>query len=696
MNLNQVFYPNTIAVIGASRRPKSVGNDIVKHLTSQGFQGVIYPINHKAEALYGHKVFSSTKDIKDTIDLVIVCIPAPHVAKVIEEAAIHNQTKAAIVISAGCKEVGEVELESQVKRVCDKHNIAMIGPNCLGLVNPEINMNASFAKIMPVFGNIGFISQSGAFCTSILDYAHHLKIGFSKFLSIGNKAQTDEIALLEYFASDDKTKVVGMYVEELHDASAFTRTAKKLTKAKNPKPIIVLKSGRTEAGATAVASHTGSLASNDKAYDALFAQAGVLRAYTIRELLEYLNIFSQNPISKVDSVAVVTNAGGPGVLTTDELILHGLKLAELESKTSTALKKFLPPAASTKNPVDILGDAVAARYEQTLLAIAKDKNTDAVLTLLTPQSMTEVEETADSIVEFKKNCTKPIVASFMGQDSVEAGVLKMAHEHVSTTAFPELAARGLAQMGKFYHWHNSEEGKIYNFKDVEPNKVKLYFSTAQKQYPEALALEILSKYQLPILKSKVVKSADEAHDEAAKMGGLLAMKIVSPDILHKSDVGGVSLNLSAQQVADEYKSMIKRVSSKMPKAKLEGALLMQMAPTGGLETIVGVKKDPILGHLIMFGLGGIYVEILKDVQFAFTPLTNLDTEKMIWSLKTADLFKGARGGQALDTEAISQVLGRISQLVTDFPQVEELDINPLLVLPKGQGVLCLDARIILS
>lgn len=695
MNLDSIFYPKSIAVIGASRQPKAVGNDIVKHLTHQGFEGVIYPINHNATALYGHKVYPSTTAIEDTIDLVIVCIPAPYVEEAIAQAAIHNHTKAAIVISAGCKEIGELELERQVKAVCDTHQVAMIGPNCLGLVNPEIKMNASFAKLMPEFGSIGFISQSGALCTSILDYAHHLKIGFSKFLSIGNKAQIDEIALLEYFASDDKTKVIGMYVEELQDARRFINACQTITKGSNPKPIIVLKSGRTQAGASAVASHTGSLASNDAAYDALFRQAGVLRAYTIRELLEYLDIFSLNRLTSVEQVAVITNAGGPGVLTTDELIINDLKLATLSKETKASLQSFLPKAASTKNPIDILGDATDDRYRQTLELIAKDSEVDAVLTLLTPQSMTEVEATAEAIIDFKSKSDKPIVASFMGQESVEAGVIKMAHAQVATTAFPELAARGLAQMGRFYRWTNQKPSSILTYPDLDKAVVTKAFGSGQTQFPESQALSILKAYGVPTLQSKVATSAAEALAIASEFGGELAMKIVSKDILHKSDVGGVKLHVTSRTVLEDFESMMRQVAKHAPNAELEGVLLMEMAPQG-IETIVGVMRDPSLGHMVMCGLGGIYVEILKDVQFAFAPLTKVDAERLVWSLKASALFAGVRGQAAADTDGLIAVLGRISQLVTDFPQIEELDINPLLVLPKGQGVRCLDARIILQ
>lgn len=696
MNLHSVFYPKSIAVIGASRTPKTVGNDIVKNLITQGYDGLIHPINPHAEVLYGHKVYASTKDLNEQIDLIIVCVPAPAVAQVIEDAAKHNGAKAAIVISAGCKEIGNKELEQIVRDVCDRYQIAMIGPNCLGVINPEIRMNASFAGLMPKPGNVAFISQSGALCTSILDYASHLEIGFSKFLSIGNKAQTDERNLLEYFAQDEHTKVIGMYVEELQNAPAFIATAQQITRGKNAKPIIVLKSGRTAAGASAVASHTGALASDDAAYDTLFKQAGILRANTIRELLEYIDIFSQNDAVLVEHVAIITNAGGPGVLTTDEVIKHGLNLATLNTKTQSKLKAYLPKAASTKNPVDILGDARADRYQQALEIVAKDKNTDAIISLLTPQSMTETEATADAIIQVKHNTAKPIVASFMGQKSVTTSVLKMESAGVSTTAFPELAARGLAKMGDFYQWSQEVTSPALTYTDVDKRLVKTAFSGNQKQFPEAEALHILQAYNIPTLKTARASSGDEAVTKAEEMNVPLAMKIISPEILHKSDVGGVRLNVTASTIRSEYEEMIKTVKQHMPQARIEGVLLMEMASKTGVETIVGVKKDTNLGHMLMFGLGGIYVEILKDVQFAFTPLTEKDARRMIDDLKTAKLFEGVRGQQPLDTSAITEVLGRISQLVIDFPEIKELDINPLLVLPKGQGAICLDARIILE
>lgn len=699
MSFPALFYPKSIAVIGASRKIKTVGNDVVKNLATQGYEGKIYPVNPSAEVLYGKKVYPSVSDIPDNIDLAVVAVPAPLVTQVTIEAA-DKGAQAIVVISAGCKEIGNVELEAELTRVCRQRGISLVGPNCLGVINPEIKMNASFAATMPEAGNIAFVSQSGALCTAVLDYAQELGIGFSKFVSIGNKADINELKLIEYFAKDPKTKVIAMYVEQLAEAQQIIQLVQKTTRGQHPKPVIVIKSGRTNEGAKAVASHTGSLSGGDAAYDALFNQSGMIRARSIAELFDLANIFSKNDLTNVENVAIITNAGGPGVLTTDEVISNGLKLAKLEDKTVTALKEFLPFAASTKNPIDILGDAMGERYEQTLQLVIKDKNVDGVIVLLTPQSMTEVEKTAKAILNAKLNDGKPIVASFMGSELVRPGINVMKKANAVTTNFPEPAAKALAVFGKFTKWSQTKTSSLMKFDDVDKAGVAQIFATARNNgqtiFPEAQALAILEAYKFPLLKTARAVNAAEAAQLVTQMGGKFAMKIVSPDILHKSDVGGVMLNIDAENVTTKFAEMIAKVSGNKPTAKLEGVLLMEMAPASGVELILGANKVPGLGTMIMFGLGGIYVEVFKDVNFAFSPMNEHDVIHMIESLRSSAIFDGVRGQAAIDRAKLIESIGRLSQLVTDFPEIVELDINPLLALPQGQGVKALDSRIVIE
>ena len=699
MTLNSLFYPKSIAIIGASSREKTVGNDVVKNLVEQGYQGKILPVNPKISELYGQKVYADVSGVDQEIELVVVAIPAKFVPANIELAA-SKGAKAAIVISAGFKETGEVELEQELQAVCAKHNIALVGPNCLGVINPEIQLNASFAQLMPELGEVAFISQSGALCTAILDYAQKLGVGFSKFISIGNKADVDELQLVRYFAEDKQTRVVMIYAEELTNAPEFISTLRQLNRGDNPKPIIILKSGRTEAGAGAIASHTGSLAGGDAAYTALFKQAGLIRANSIKELFDLAQVFSKNQLQPAKRYAIVTNAGGPGVLTTDEATDNGLEMAQLSQDSITKLKAALPQAASANNPVDVLGDAKADRYELALQVLAEDEQVDSIQVIMTPQSMTEIEATAKAAVSIKQQTNKPIVVSLMGEATVQPGV-KLLHQHqVASTNYPEPGAKGLAKLDQFYHWtkQTSEPPLAYN--DVDQQKVAEIFAkareTGQTSFPEAEAMEIIKAYNFPILQSEVARSPQEARQLAQKIGTKLAMKIVSPDILHKSDVGGVILNVTEDDVEAKYQEMMQTVAGHKPEAKLEGVLLMEMAPADGLEVILGVNQAPGLGTMIMFGLGGVYVEVLKDVAFAYAPLTKTDALAMIEDLKTAELFEGVRGEAPRDKEKLVECLGRLSQLVTDFPQISELDINPLLSLPQGQGAKVLDVRIVIA
>lgn len=697
MNLASVFYPKSIAIIGASTHVGTVGNSVVKNLAEQGYSGPIYPVNPKADTLYGLKCYKDVSEIDKEIEMAIIAIPAAAVPGVLEQCG-KKGVKALIIISAGFREVGQVDLENEVRDICVKYDMALIGPNCLGVINPEMRMNASFAVNVPDMGDVAFISQSGALCTAVLDYAQYLGIGFSKFVSIGNKACLGELELLKYLATDEKTKVIAMYIEQLKNAREIIETAKQITRGPNPKPIIAIKAGKTSAGAAASASHTGALSGDDASYQALFEQSGIIRAGRVQELFEYAQVFSDNKLTKGKNVAIVTNAGGPGVLTTDEAIMNGLALARLSEESTRKLNEILPPAANKHNPIDVLGDAQADRYKATLEVLVQDEAVDGILVILTPQAMTQIEETAKIITEIRKSTDKPIAVSFMGQKTVSSAVDYMKQFNVSTMSFPEPAAKAMATLMKFSEWSRQTEEDGFSFQDVDKAAINRIFTDAKAngttKFPEAEAMKIMQAYGFPQLKSRAAGSASEARQAAMDFGGTVALKIISKDILHKSDVGGVLLNLSAEDAGNKFDELIKNVSAKVPTAKIDGALVMQMAPEGGTELILGANKDPNLGSMIMVGLGGIYVEVFKDVAFGIVPLRKTDASRMIGKLKSNKILQGVRGQGKLDIDALVNCIGRLSQMLVDFPQIKELDINPLRVLPDGKGVIVLDARIV--
>ena len=696
-NLTAIFEPRSVAIVGASTKSDSIGNELVKNLTTQGFAGKIFPVNPKATELYDLKCYPSLSAIGEAVDLMVVVVPAAIVPAIMEEGGALG-VPGAIIISAGFKESGHPDLENQIKAICEKYNIALIGPNCLGIMNPAFHLNASFAAVMPAAGSVAFISQSGALCTAIIDCAKEMGIGFSKFMSVGNKAVINETAILEYLANDEDTKVIAMYVEQLADPEPLMAVIRKITGGANPKPIIALKSGRTGAGAGASASHTGALAGNDAAYEALFRQSGVIRAETVNELFDYIKIFSTNPIKAAKNLAIVTNAGGPGVLAIDAVVEDGLVPAVLSPETTTALQAALPPAANLHNPIDLLGDAEANRYQAALEAVMADKNVDTVLLILTPQSMTEIDATAQALIAAKAKFGKPVAAAFMGEELVKSGIEILKDNGVAVFSFPEEAVKALDMLNKFFEHSKQPAGQVVEFSDLDREAVVKIFAAARADgvlsFPEAHALAILGAYGLPILKSQVAKNREEAIEIARQLGVKMVFKIVSPDILHKSDCGGVSLGVKPEEAGEKFDQIMARVAANRPDAKLEGILIEELIVGAGVELILGGVKDASLGTTIMVGLGGIYVEILKDVVFGINPLTSEDVLVMLDSLKAKKVLSGARGAQPSDKAAIVEAVLRLAKLLEDFPEIKELDINPLLAMERGVKVL--DARIVIE
>lgn len=691
------FGPKAIAIIGASSDPTKLGHAVLANLSSSGFAGDIYPINPNAEQILGRKAYPSILDTPGPVDLAVILIPARAVSGVLRECG-QKGVRGAIVISAGFREAGPegITREKELLAVAAEYGIRIIGPNCLGVIDTFVPMNVSFAAGTPKSGTIAFMSQSGALCTAILDYALAETIGFSHFVSLGNKADIDEVALLEAWGDDARSNVVIAYIEGLRDGAQFIRTARR---AARNMPIIAVKSGRTASGSKAVASHTGSLAGSDAAYSAAFRQAGVLRAKTVEELFDYSTAFAYQPLLKGNRIAIVTNAGGPGVMATDALESYGLVLADLLPETEAALAKGLPAAGSVHNPVDVLGDARSDRYIHALNYVLRDPGVDGVVVIVTPQTSTEIIETAQAVVEICRHADKPIMGCWMGKQEAMAGIDILSKNQVPNYHFPERAVGALGAMYTYRAWLDQPEAAVEHY-EVDRAAAQQVFDRARQQgrtgIGDSEAQAILEAYGITTPHSRVLKTADEAVAYAREIGYPVVAKIASPDILHKSEVGGIIVGLTNDdQVREAFPTLIQRAQTHMPQAVIWGVQIQEMV-RGAREVIIGMSRDPQFGPLIMFGLGGIYVEVLRDVSFRVAPMTRPEAQAMIEEIRSYKLLTGVRGQAPSDIEATIDVILRISQLVADFPEIAELDINPLLVRDAGQGAIAVDMRLILQ
>jgi len=702
-DLEPLFAPQSIAIVGASSRPGTAGSEILKNLIHAPFAGVLYPVNPKSKSIMGIRCAPRVSAIDEPVDLAIIIVPAQAVESVVIEAA-EMGTRHFVVISAGFKEVGGagVERENRLKELAQSRGLSILGPNCLGLINtdPSVHMNAAFGGAMPAPGSVGLISQSGALAAALLDYSRGRGIGFSRFVSFGNKVDISEIDLLQNLASDPQTKLIVMYVEDLSSGQEFVEVAHEITHGKDPKPILAIKTGRTQEGAAAAASHTGSLAGSDEVYDAIFSQGGVVRVESVEELFDYAEIFVEPSLPKGRRTAIVTNAGGPGIMATDACIRYGLKLAKFQDYTVKSLKFQLPPACNLKNPVDVIGDARHDRYRVALDAVTADEDVDQILVLVTPQAMTNSKEIGEVIADAEGFTEKPIVACMMGDVDVAPGVKALKANGVPTYHFPENAMRALTAKSRFAEWIRSPIRDYRKF-DVDNAAVTKLFNeelaAGRSQLVEVKALEAFRHYGFPIVPSKLATSADAAADAANKMGYPVVMKISGPKILHKTDVGGVKLNLTDEaSVRQAHDDMVKSVREKMGNDIEIWGVLVQKMLDPGKEIILGVTRDLRFGPLLMFGLGGIYTEALRDVAFRLAPIRENIAMEMIKDIRSYRLLEGVRGEPPSDITAIAECLMRLSQLVTENPQIKELDINPLLVYARGKGAMVADARIILS
>ncbi|NIP23406.1 MAG: CoA-binding protein [Phycisphaerae bacterium] len=701
-NIKSIMNPKSIAVVGATNRPGSVGLAVFRNILTAGFQGVLYPVNPKAKYVQSVKAYPKLEDIPDEVDLAVIIVPAKIVCPILEEAG-QKKVKGGVVITAGFKEIGGhgVELENSVKEVIAKYDICLIGPNCLGVINnsDKVRMNASFATKMPKAGNIAFISQSGALCTAVLDYAEGRNIGFSKFVSFGNKADVNEIDLLRYLKDDPDTEVILMYLEDITNGRAFLETAREITWQAH-KPILAVKSGRSIEGARAAASHTGALVGSDTSYDALFRQSGILRVESVDELFNQAIAFSKQPIPKGNRIAIVTNAGGPGIMATDAAIRHNLKIAPLSDETKQKLKEELPPTASVENPVDVIGDANHERYKAAIRHILMDDNVDGAIVILSPQAMINVLETAQILPPVVKDINKPVLCSFMGIVDVSEGVKYLEKHGIPNYQFPEAAVRSMASMAFYSKILNLDRRKVRRVaadRDTANAIIKKKLADKDKYYmSEREANEILQSYGFPVLTSFLLKDSSEVEEAAEHIIFPAAMKISSRDIVHKFDVGGVQLKIKTKEEAQKaFEQMIENVKRHKPSAKIDGVIIERMAKRG-VEVILGGARDPKFGPICMFGLGGTLVEAMKDITFRLAPMWEISAEIMIQSIKAYIILKGIRGAPPCDIDAIKDCILRLSQMLSDHPEIAELDINPLIVYPEGEGCVVADSRILLK
>jgi len=710
--LDALFNPTAVAVVGASSSPGKVGHDIFVNILKGGFTGTLYPVNPKAKSIASVRAYATIQDIPDPIDLAIIILPPVHAEKAIQQ-AVEKGVKAVVIVSAGFKEVGGqgLEIERRIVALCRKAGVRVVGPNCLGVINPlaDVRLNASFSSRMPTPGNISFISQSGALCTAVLDFAADKDFGFSKFVSIGNKADVDELDLLRYFHADPQTEVIMLYIEELQRGPEFIEAVKEITGGDRPTPVLAIKSGRTSAGAQAAASHTGSLAGSEAVYDAIFAQSGIIRVDSINELFDFGIAFAyknESALGKMrrkvplgNRVAIVTNAGGPGIVATDMTVTSGLQLAAFSEETVEVLKSHLPLTANVNNPVDVIGDAAQDRYENALTAVIRDEGVDGALVILTPQSMTNAIGTAEAIVRIARRSHKPILCCFMGIIDVSAGVKHLQANGIPVYRFPESAAKTFGALYRYSRWLNRQQLAPFPVKH-DRSRASQILAEAREQgktyIGEIGGTELLKCYGFNVLPTVLATSDTEAGDAAEQMGYPVVMKIVSPQIIHKSDAGGVIVGPDSHEaVVDAFNTIVANARRFNPDAEITGVLIQRLAPKGH-EVILGMTRYPVFGPLIMFGIGGIFVEIFQDVAFRLAPLTRNGARNMVRSIKGHKLLSGYRGAPKTDIATIERMLVGLSDLVVDHPEIKELDINPLLVHPEGEGVTVADCRFILE
>ena len=705
-SLDAVLKPRSIAVIGASHRKLTIGNKLFHNLLQYEFTGVVYPVNPNAKVVAAVPAYASVLDIPGEVDLAIIITPAATIPRLMEECG-QKGVRGIIIISAGFAESSPEgrARQDEILEIARRYGMRLVGPNCMGIINtdPELNMNATFASVFPPTGGIAMGTQSGALGGAILEYARNLNIGLSTFVSIGNKADVSSNDLLRYWERDPSTKVILLYLESFGNPKKFVRIARSITLTK---PVVVVKGGRTSTGSRAVASHTGALATGGVASEALFAQTGVIRVDTLEELFDVANLLSHQPIPRGKRVAILTNGGGPGIMTADACADRGLELHTLSNEDVSELKSFLSSRASLANPIDMTAECSADEYRRVLEILARDDNIDIVIVIFIPPILTEAEAVANAIrklaPEFRRR-GKTLVASFMGSggagieyDSEDGGCIPL-------FAFPERAAVALAGAYEYSQWLQRPKGVIPKLTGINKEKAAEVVASALKQsstrplWLEASSIsDLLNSYGIKVAMSKSAKTAEDAAGVAEKIGFPVAVKLLSDKIIHKTEVGGVVLSCcSSDEVKQAFNQIRERLEGLGRADEMQGVTIQPMV-SEGIEVIVGLTQNPSFGPLIMFGMGGIYAEFLRDITFRIHPLTDVDVQDMVRSVKAHQLLAGWRGSKPSDVKALEDLLLRVSAMVEDLPQIEEMDLNPVKVQEQGKGYVVVDARMSVS
>ncbi|MBN2476875.1 MAG: bifunctional acetate--CoA ligase family protein/GNAT family N-acetyltransferase [Pirellulales bacterium] len=701
-NLDKIFRPQRVAVIGASDAPTSVGYTVLKNLVGSGFRGVVYPVNPKREAVQGIHAYRDVPSLPHPPDLAVVCTPASTVPGIVRACG-EAGTRGMVIISAGFREIGEEgrQLEQKVLEEKNKFNgMRILGPNCLGIIVPSISLNASFATATPSAGHVGFISQSGALCTSVLDWAIDEGIGFSYFVSVGNMLDVSMGDLIDYFGSATETRSIILYIESINEAREFVSAARAFARTK---PIVAYKAGRFTESAAAAASHTGAMAGVDAVYEAAFQRAGIERIFQIEDMFDCAELLARQTPPKGDRLAIVTNAGGPGVMTTDALIDRAGRLAKLSDETIQQLNAILPTCWSHGNPVDVLGDAPPDRFARPIEIVLKDKGVDAVLVILTPQAMTDPTATARAVSQAAAKAHKPVLAAWMGGRVVSEGIELLSEAGIPTYTTPEQAVRAFMHLVSYARnletLHETPRDIPVAF-SLDRKRLRGVFDTILTEGSEILSENVskafLESYEIPVTKPYSARTAEEAVEVARRCGYPVVMKIHSPQITHKTDVGGVALDLPSDEVVREaFEKMTSQARQMKPDAEIMGVTVQKMMTyPNSFELILGTKKDPVFGPVIMVGMGGTAAELFRDRALALPPLSESLARTMLRSLKSWPLLQGYRGKPGANIDRLIEILMRFSYLVADYPEIKELDINPLLVTPKD--VIALDARVVID